>query len=172
MQNPTYKIVELTNYEANRIVEYNENFLNWQMDIIDAINANKKPFIFYPYVNKNFKFPNMKDLLTVIEKATNKKGVAYNAQTDDDILKELKDVNSSWNKKDFVITNSKITVGVNYELSDFDLVFLSIAGFISPRYYSSKHEMQKPKRKLKAKIHLIHLKMMTSKWIIVRFIKI
>jgi hypothetical protein len=65
--------------------------------------------------------------------ATNKKGEAYNAQTDDDILKQLKDVNSNWNKKDFIITNTKITVGVNYELKDFDLVFLSIANFNSAR---------------------------------------
>jgi hypothetical protein len=75
----------------------------------------------------------MKDLKNVIEMATNKKGEAYNAQTDDDILKQLKDVNSNWNKHDFVITNTKITVGVNYELKDFDLVFISIANFNSAR---------------------------------------
>jgi hypothetical protein len=105
------------------------------MDIIDAINQGKKPFIFYPYVKKNNKYPSMKDFKSVIEMATNKKGEAYNAQTDDDILKQLKDVNSNWSKPDvhFIITNTKITVGVNYELKDFDLVFLSIANFNSAR---------------------------------------
>ncbi len=135
LKNPAYKITELSNYDGNRTVEYCENFLNWQMDIVEAVKENKKLFIFYPYVNKNNKFPSMKDLKEVLEKATSTKGVAYNAQTDDDILKQLKDVNSSWSKPDirFVITNTKITVGVNYELADFDFVMLSIAGFNTPR---------------------------------------
>ena len=92
-------------------------------------------FLFYPYVNKNSKFPSMRDLLTVIENATGKKGTAYNAQTDDDIVKQLKNVNSTWSTQDFIITNTKITVGVNYDnlFSIFDMVFLSIAGFNTSR---------------------------------------
>lgn len=135
LQNPTYKITELNHYNADRTVEYCNHFNAWQMDIIDALKNGKKLFIFYPYVNKNNKFPRMKDLLTVIEKASGKKGTAYNAQTDDEILKQLKDVNTSWSSQQFIITNTKITVGVNYDnlFSLFDGVFLSIAGFNSSR---------------------------------------
>ena len=37
------------------------------------------------------------------------------------------------NDVDFVMTNNKINVGINYEKFDFDSVYLSIAGFSSPR---------------------------------------
>ena len=48
-------------------------------------------------------------------------------------LKKLDDVENEWKKADFVLTNSKITVGINYELDDFEAVFLSVAGFSSVR---------------------------------------
>ena len=42
-----------------------------------------------------------------------------------------------WRCHDFVITNNKITVGVNYDNEEeaykFDEVFLSVAGFNKPR---------------------------------------
>jgi len=44
------------------------------------------------------------------------KGKSYLALFRDSLgLKELNDVNSHWLKYDFVITNSKITVGINYD---------------------------------------------------------
>ena len=77
----------------------------------------------------------MEELIKSIEKATNKIGTAYNAETDDKILKELNDVNAHWLKYDFVITNSKITVGINYDdiINLFDAVFISLACFSSCR---------------------------------------
>ena len=130
-QGEQYKITELTNYSVNRSVYYWDTFLNWKKDIIDHVNKGEKLFIFYPQKNKRCKLPSMKDLHTILEKATNTKGVYYNADSDDAFLKELEDVNENWSNKDlkFVICNTKITVGLNYEYHDFDSVYLSVAGF-------------------------------------------
>jgi len=47
--------------------------------------------------------------------------------------KQLDQVNDSWKKKDLVICNQCITVGVNYDLADFDLVFAAYSPFVLPR---------------------------------------
>ena len=57
----------------------------------------------------------------------------YNADVSGLTIKKLDDVETEWHKADFILTNSKITVGINYELNDFDMVFLSVAGFSSVR---------------------------------------
>ena len=59
--------------------------------------------------------------------------MCYNSKVADTDLEGLKNVNESWASLDFVITNTKITVGINYELSDFHQVFISVAGFSSSR---------------------------------------
>ena len=107
----------------------------WLAKIINQMNDNKKVFIFYPFKDGTSKNISMEELKQTIEKATNKTGVSYNADTDDKILKELKDVNEHWKDYNFVITNSKITVGINYDdiVNIFDAVFISIASFSACR---------------------------------------
>ena len=70
-----------------------------------------------------------------IESHTGKRGIEYNGMIDDKASETLKDVNNVWSQYDFVITNNKVTVGVNYDnsISIFDVVFVSLAGFSSPR---------------------------------------
>jgi len=133
LKNGDYNIIERTNETSNRELVFIKDFDNWLNNIIKEINANKKPFIFYPYLRKCKGLPSMEELKEIITKLTNKTGVAYNSQTDDEILKGLKNVNHSWSLYNFVITNTKITVGINYELKDFDSVYLSIAGFSGSR---------------------------------------
>ena len=107
----------------------------WLAGIIEQIKDNKKVFIYYPFKTGNKENYSMDELKQSIEKATNKIGTAYNADTDDKLLKELENVNSHWLKYDFVITNSKITVGINYDdiINLFDAVFISLACFSSCR---------------------------------------
>ena len=128
-----YQIYEKLNETSDRNVFFMANYDNWLYEIIEQIKNNKKPFIFYPYLRAYKKFPSMEELKLKIEQETNKLGVCYNSQIDDITLKGLKNVNESWSKYSFVITNTKITVGINYELNDFDTVYLSIAGFNSTR---------------------------------------
>lgn len=128
-----YNIYELKQSVVDRTLKLKSSFNSWCAGIIQKLNENKKVFIYYPYKDGCKNYPSMASLQEVFEKNTNKKGLAYNADSDDAILKTLDDVNDSWNKVDFVMTNNKMNVGINYEKYDFDCVFLSIASFSSPR---------------------------------------
>ena len=133
-ENHEYKIVERINECNTRDVEYIKNFSHWLKLIVDTMKQGKKPFIFYPLKKANHNLPSMQELHHIIQEETGKmNGVFYNADVGCDKLKDLEDVNESWSKYDFVITNTKITVGINYELEDFDSVYLAIAGFSSAR---------------------------------------
>ena len=128
-----YDIIELKKINVNRTIKTKSSFESWCGSIIDTLTANKKVFIFYPFKDGNSSYPKMEDLKKIFENKTNKKGISYNGESDDNILKTLDDVNKHWNEVDFVMTNNKINVGINYEKFDFDSVYLSIAGFSSPR---------------------------------------
>ena len=130
-----YEIYEMPIIDSNRNVKILNKLSNWFNNIVELLLQGKKIFIFYPYKSGQAfrKIPAMEDFKKILEKETLKTGVCYNADSDDITLKELKNINKSWKEHDFVITNTKITVGVNYELDDFDTVFLAIADFNLPR---------------------------------------
>jgi hypothetical protein len=75
----------------------------------------------------------MERVFKTITDETGKTGVFYNADVGDKTKKQLKDVNTSWSEKDFIVTNNIITCGINYEEMDFDYKYLFIAPFNSPR---------------------------------------
>ena len=128
-----YDIVELTKSNVNRNIYFKSTFESWVGSIINSLKENKKTFIFYPFKDGNNNYSSMESLKSILEKNTNTKGICYHGETEDKILKTLDDVNTHWNDADFVMTNNKINVGINYEQFDFDSVYLSIAGFSSPR---------------------------------------
>ena len=130
-QNNSHSIYELMHEPVTRNVQEVENSSAWFRNIIETLNENKKIFIFYPYLRRHRNYPSMQEFKIKLEEKTNKKGICYNSQVDDEILQGLKDVNTSWSdiNCDFVITNTKITVGINYDIKDFHQVFLSVAGF-------------------------------------------
>jgi hypothetical protein len=103
------------------------------MDSIEKIKMGYNVFIFYPYKNDSGRFKSMETIFNMITSSTGKKGVYINADIDDLIKKELKNVNEFWKEKDFVITNNVITCGVNYDTEDFDYTYLFIANFNSMR---------------------------------------
>lgn len=132
----SYDLIEMNNHNVNRTIKTKSSFESWKRGIIETLKENKKVFIFYPYKNESAgktKFDSMAMMQTVFERETGKKGIAYNADSEDAILKTLSDVNKNWSEVDFVITNNKINVGLNYELEDFDCVYMAIANFNSPR---------------------------------------
>jgi hypothetical protein len=96
-------------------------------EICKSLENNKKVFIFYPYKK------DMEQIAEVIKLRTNKKGLFYNADVDDAIKNTLNDVNTHWNEVDFVITNTCITCGVNFDLEGFDHVWIFLANFVKPR---------------------------------------
>ena len=128
-----YNVIELKESNVNRKVFLKPTFESWVGSIIETLKENKKAFIFYPFKEGNKDYLSMENLKAVFEKQTNKKGICYHGEVDDKVLKTLDDVNKHWAEVDFVMTNNKISVGLNYELPDFDSVFVSIASFSSPR---------------------------------------
>ena len=131
-----YKIVERINQQSTREIEFIKNLSHWLKDIVNTMNEGKKVFIFYPLKDGNHKLPSMQELHHIIQAQTGKmNGVFYNADVGCKTLKGLDNVNEAWSNADFVITNSKITVGVNYDydLNHFDNVYLCVADFSSAR---------------------------------------
>jgi hypothetical protein len=128
-----YDIIELNKSIVDRTIRTKSSFESWCGSIINSLKENKKVFVFYPFKDGNSSYPTMENLKGIFEKHSNKKGICYNGESDDSILKTLDDVNKHWNEVEFVMTNNKINVGINYEKFDFDSVYLSIAGFSSPR---------------------------------------
>ena len=118
---------------SDRCINILSSKQTWISGIITKINKGKKVFIYYPYIKGNKRDVSMQDLYNTIKYATGKDGKMYNSEIDDDLVKELDDVNVHWDNVDFIITNSKITVGVNFDKHGFNSVFVSIAGFSSPR---------------------------------------
>ena len=130
-----YEIIKRKNERSDRKAIIKKNFNSWLNDIIRDLKNNKKLIIFYPFKNsrKIQGLPSMADLTETISINSNKKGIYHNADSSDKTNSKLKDVNKSWVKYDFVISNNKINVGLNFDIDYFDTCYLSIAGFNSPR---------------------------------------
>lgn len=130
-----YEIIKRRNEKSNRKAVIKKNFNYWLNDIINDLKNDKKLIIFYPFKNPRRKqnLPSMVELVDTITKYTNKKGIYHNADSGDLSNKKLKDVNKHWVEYDFVVSNNKINVGLNFDIDYFDTCYLSIAGFNSPR---------------------------------------
>ena len=130
-----YEIIKRNNESSTRQAIIKKNFNSWLSNIIQDLKDNKKLLIFYPFKNPRKKqgLPSMAELVETISSHTNKSGIFHNADSSDSTNKKLKDVNKSWVKYDFVVSNNKINVGLNFDIEYFDTCYLSIAGFNSPR---------------------------------------
>jgi hypothetical protein len=126
-------IYERIKEPQTRTIQYLDNKYTMIQDIINKLNDGCKLFIFYPYKTHSNNFDSMEELYGVLTTSTKKKGIFYNADVDDSIKTGLKDVNASWEDKDFIITNNIITCGVNYENLDFDYKYIFIASHNTPR---------------------------------------
>lgn len=126
-------IFERIHEPQTRTIKYMDNDKAMLHDIITKLKAGSKLFIFYPYKNNVGNISSMEQIHGLITSATGKEGIFYNADVDDKIKKGLRDVNTSWGSKDFVITNNIVTCGVNYENLDFDYKYIFIASHNTPR---------------------------------------
>lgn len=133
----TSVLYQRKNEPVIRTVNYISNVPTMYNNIINDLKLGLRLFIFYPYKNessKNASFVSMIQLHTMLEGATGKKGIFYNADIDDKIKLGLKNVNDSWNQVDFVITNTIVTCGVNYDCDlHFDKEHLFLSKFSTPR---------------------------------------
>lgn len=130
---PHLSIYQRKDEPSTRTVEIMKSFELTMLEIISSLKKNKKCFIFYPYKKKTYYNQSMEMIHEMLQKETGKKGIFYNADIDDKIKGGLKNVNKSWSKYDFVITNNIVTCGVNYEKKDFDCAYIFVGGHNAPR---------------------------------------
>lgn len=122
------------NEPQTRTIHYIKDFEMTLHDAIKKIKLGSKIFIFYPYKRDcGDCIFSMEKVYNMICEQTGRKGIFYNADVGDKTKAGLKDVNSAWANKSFVLTNNIITCGVNYEGLDFDYKYLFIAPFNTPR---------------------------------------
>jgi len=121
------------NEPQTRTIHYMKDFEMTLYDAITKIKSGSKIFIFYPYKRDSCNWSSMENIYSLICEQTGRKGIFYNADVGDKTKAGLKDVNSAWADKSFVLTNNIITCGVNYEGLDFDYKYLFIASFNTPR---------------------------------------
>ena len=128
-------IIERHIETSNRQIQFVNHYQKWTADIIADLNAGKKLFIFYPFKNGQPKkgIPSMEGFKNMIVAETGKCGKYYHGEANQADTKDLYNVNESWKDLNFIITNTKITVGINYEGHDFDRVYMGIAGMNSAR---------------------------------------
>ena len=126
-----------------RKVQFLSNHSKWLGDIVADLEQGKKPFIFYPYKNtqeKPHRLPSMEDLqiylIGQIKERTGRdiKGDYYHGDIAQAKVNTLYNVNDYWDTLDFVICNTKITVGVSFEgLKPFDRCYILALGWVEPR---------------------------------------
>ena len=137
MLEPTQKITifERKKEPSTRTIKYINEPQTMIKNLIEDLKNGLKCFIYYPYkkTQEHLGLSSMADFHMMLEAEGNCKGVFYNADIDEAKKNDLKDVNESWGGYNFVICNSCITCGVNYENEDFDNEYLFVSGFTQPR---------------------------------------
>ena len=119
--------------EIRTITFHHKEYQKLIAKMIADLKAGLTLFVFYCYKSNSGKYPSMEGLHAELERETGTRGKFINADKDDEELKELEDVNEHWKDVQFVITNNKITVGVNYDLRDFDKAYMFATSFNLPR---------------------------------------
>lgn len=140
----------------SKILIQNNDYTNVIHKIADEIRAGKKLYIFYAYKTGKNQRDGINDLDYHIKRRIQELDKA-DAKTDSEKLKimevdtkcykqslvyyaeskeknDLGNVNELWAQSDYIITNTSITVGVNYEGDDYDKIYLLVSGTTgSPR---------------------------------------
>lgn len=143
-----YRIFERINEPTTRTVVYRKNKMVMIAEIIERLKEGKKLFIFWPYPDRTGEHLAMSDMVAMFEREAGVTGICYNSKVDDKIKDGLSNVNKSWANFQFVVTNNVVTVGVNYEGTDFDAKYIFVAPHNSPRdiaqvSYRARHLIDK-----------------------------
>lgn len=134
-ENNSIRIVQKEDNVCTRTVKYVKNYELMINRLIEDIKAGKKPLIVYPLKKASFGLPSMEELYRCISTETRTFGQFYHADVDDEVKKEIKNINEKWSNYSFVIMNNTITCGVNYDktVNIFDSVYIFVATICSPR---------------------------------------
>lgn len=102
--------------------------------IINDLDAGKKLYVFYAYKSSGKKGRDSIEELKsdIIMRCKGKpKIMVYHGDMCDVKRKTLYNVQEEWEKYDMILTTSSISVGVNYEGSKFDKVYLLMSGMVN-----------------------------------------
>lgn len=116
--------------KPKRTLIENDDFDTIVNKMVADIDNKKKIFVFYPFLNDSNSHIGIKSLESELYKRCNTKPniITYMSVASDKVKKTLYDVKNTWTNADVILTTSSITVGVNYEGSDFDKVYLLTSG--------------------------------------------
>jgi len=130
---PTQEIITYSSkYKpSERQIVQLQGYENTIDHICNDLKQGKKLYIFYPYKNSNKYHDSIEQLRDKLQSRTQKKLTVYHGDVDDSQKATLGNVNEEWAKFDAVLTNSAITVGVNYDSSGYDRVYLLIEPYIN-----------------------------------------
>lgn len=106
--------------------------------ICNDLKQGKKLYIFYPFKNSSKNHDSIEEFGFKLHTETQKKITVYHGDVDDSQKATLGNVNKEWAKFDAVLTNSAITVGVNFDMSGYDRVYL----LVEPLFNSSRDIIQ------------------------------
>lgn len=128
-----FAIFERIRESQTRQVTIVKNYMEMEFDIIAKLRDGLKVFIFYPFKRETNNNPSMETFFLKIQQTSGKPGIYYNADVDDEIKVGLQDVNKSWEKPKFIVSNNILTCGVNYDVEDFDFCYIYVASHNTPR---------------------------------------
>ena len=127
-------IVYSSKYKPNKkILNENIGYEKTINKIADELDNNKKLYIFHAYKSATKKHYSIDELKSVLLERckTKPKILVYHADVNDTTKETIANVNEEWDKYDCIITTSSITVGVNYEGSRYDKVYLLVSGCVN-----------------------------------------
>lgn len=120
--------------ERKVIENHDEN--DMKNKIVNDLNAGKKLYVFYPYVNKSKTHQTIEEFKNELKNRCNLTDDdirCYHGQSDSKVKKDLDNVKETWKKARVILTNNTITVGVNYDGLDFYRIYLFATARCSSR---------------------------------------
>lgn len=115
---PVKYVDNIFNPYKRKAIQY-DDFLVFANQLIESLKKGKKIVAFFSSKARADKF-----LLTPKFRDLKVKYLYYNSESDKQTVETIKNVNEEWSKVDLLIYTAKITVGVNYNLSHFDEMFI------------------------------------------------
>lgn len=136
-----------------------ETEMTWLHCIVRKLKEKKKIFIFYPYKRSSPTHSGMDRFAVELQHLVDHKlnVLTYHGDSSDKRKQTLGDVEETWKNTDVVICNTCITVGVNFDPSNyFDCIFACYAGWVSLRdFFQNLGRIRTPKTN---DIHLFRAK--------------
>jgi hypothetical protein len=138
------KCLDVTENGKDKIVKEIDKEKNFFGCLLESLKKGEKCFVFMPYKEgRKEKSNNSKECIRgvlpllnyICDKLNFVKGIdieGYYAEAYDEKLR-LRKVNETWQGMKCVITNTTNSVGINYDLQDFDNVFIYYAPWCNPR---------------------------------------